>query len=112
MNTNLTTESTSLLAASTRGTAPSRGRLVRTSAACLAAVALCCATTMSAAARPDAGIDTGSSHPAPAPRPVVSRLTVERIGTQIVRCDTGEGNLGGAGAPAPLTLPEVISCTP
>jgi hypothetical protein len=107
MNTNLTTESTSLLAASTRATAPARGRLVRTSAACLAAVALGCAS-----ARPNAGIDTGSSHPASAPRPVVSSLTIARIGTQIVRCDTGEGNLGGAGAAAPLTLPEVTSCTP
>jgi len=37
---------------------------------------------------------------------------VSRIGTQVVRCDSGEGNLGGAGTPAPATLPSITTCTP
>lgn len=73
----------------------------------LTALALASASAPPASARQDFGIDTGttiSGHPA--------RLTLARIGGQIVRCDTGEGNLGGAGAEAPLTLPAVTTCNP
>jgi hypothetical protein len=66
---------------------------------------LACATQLPASAQPDPGIDTGSSVPASA------APAVARIGGQIVRCDTGEGNLGGSEARAPLTLPEVTTCS-
>ena len=60
----------------------------------------------SAWARPDSGIDTRYS------ATVTSAPAVARVGDQIVRCETGEGNLSGAGVPAPLTLTDVTSCRP
>lgn len=84
-----------------------RGRLALATAAGATGLVLACAIQLPASALPDAGsIDTGSSaprHAAPA---------IARIGGLIVRCDTGEGNLGGAGALAPLTLAEVTTCSP
>ena len=83
------------------------GRLALAAAAGATGLVLACATQLPASAHPDNGsIDTGSSalwHAAPA---------VARVGGFIVRCDTGEGNLGGAGALPPLTLPEVTTCNP
>jgi hypothetical protein len=84
-----------------------RRRLSRAAAAGATGLVMACATQLPAFAHPDTGsIDTGSSAPwraAPA---------VARIGGLIVRCDTGEGNLGGAGVLPPLTLPEVTTCNP
>jgi hypothetical protein len=63
------------------------------------------ATAAVASGRPDSGIDTRSS--------TVSTTVpiIARIGAQIVRCDTGEGNLSGAGALAPLTLSDITTCS-
>lgn len=89
---------------------PTAGRTLRPlahAAAGLTLVALAWVIPTPASASQDSGFETGRtavSHAAP--------VTVARIGTQIVRCDTGEGNLGGAGATAPLTLPVVSSCAP
>lgn len=93
----------------THGRGSSVGRRTTTliTVAGLTALALGCAGATPASARQDPGIDTGttiSGYPA--------RLTLARIGGQIVRCDTGEGNLGGAGTEAPLTLPAVTTCNP
>lgn len=65
-----------------------------------------------ASARPDDG-----PFPNPAKHPIAAWDTtwaapaaVSRVGTQLVRCDTGEGNLAGAGKTAPTSLPQVTTC--
>lgn len=84
----------------------SRGPLALAAATCLTGLVLSAATAGSASAHPDAGFDTGST------RVSTTAPTVARIGDQIVRCDTGEGNLSGAGALAPLTLTDITTCSP
>ena len=60
-----------------------------------------------ATARPEVGPHPDQPQTFPAAPP-----SVGRIGRQIVRCDTGEGNLGGAGVTAPATLPNITTCVP
>ncbi|QGN58551.1 hypothetical protein [Nostocoides sp. HKS02] len=73
-------------------------------AALLTGLALAAAPAISASARPDKGA---------AERPIPARVvpvSVGRIGGQVVRCNDHEGELGGAGAKAPLTLPAITTC--
>jgi len=81
--------------------------LTPATAAGLTAFALTCASATPTSARQDLGIGTGWAAAWQA-----APVTVARIDNQIIRCDTGEGNLGGAGARAPLTLPSVTTCSP
>lgn len=69
------------------------------------------------AATPAAARPYDGPFPNPAKHPVAGWDTtwaapaaVARVGTQLVRCDTGEGNLAGQGMPAPTTLPQVTTC--
>lgn len=83
-----------------------RGRLALAAAAGITGLVLTCTAAGVASARPDSGIDTS-------PTSVSATVpAVGRIGAQIVRCDTGEGNLSGAGALAPRTLPDITTCSP
>ena len=80
------------------------GRAALVAAAGIAGLVVAGSTAADATARPESGIDTRSvTLPTTVP-------AVARIGAQIVRCDTGEGNLSGAGALAPLTLTDIITC--
>jgi hypothetical protein len=83
----------------------------RTLTVATATLTLSIAAALPALARQDPGVDA-----VPATRPAAYQreapAALGRIGTQVVRCDTGEGNLSGAGAPAPWTLPTITSCSP
>jgi hypothetical protein len=104
MNATLETDGT---ATTTRRTARrTRRPLTLLTAAGVAALALTCSSGTPALARQGVGSEPGSAAWQPAP------VTVARIDRQVIRCDTGEGNLGGAGARAPLTLPFVATCNP
>jgi hypothetical protein len=83
-----------------------RRRLALAAAAGVTGLVLVGSTAGDASARPESGIDTRST------TVLTTAPTVARIGAQIVRCDTGEGNLSGAGALAPLTLSDITTCSP
>ena len=81
-----------------------RSRAALVAAAGIAGLVVAGSTVADASARPESGIDSRSiTLPTTVP-------AVARIGAQIVRCNTGEGNLSGAGALAPLTLTDIITC--
>lgn len=101
---------------STQTTTDRRTSTSRRTAVSATAV-IAAAMTIAAAAAPASARPYDGPFPNPAKHPIAAWDTtwaapaaVSRVGTQVVRCDTGEGNLGGAGRAAPTTLPQVTTC--